>query len=55
MANKTRLRDLYRDAKTGKLVSKETHERRPNTTEHERRPVPSPKPEHKHHPRPKGK
>jgi hypothetical protein len=50
---KTTLRDFYRDVKTGQFVAERTHDRRPTTTEHERRPIPSPKPEHKH--QPKGK
>jgi hypothetical protein len=53
-AKKPELRDVYRDVKTGRFVTEKVHNRRPTTTEHERRPVPSPVPEHKHHPR-KGK
>lgn len=51
MAKITRLRDVYRDVRTGRFVTEQRHVRKPNTTEHERRPVPSPKPEHKHQPR----
>jgi hypothetical protein len=47
MAKKTELRDVYRNVRTGRFVTEGEDERRPNTTEHERRPVPSPKPEHK--------
>ena len=47
MKTKSRLRNFYRHARTGKFVSEEYHEDHPNTTEHERRPVPSPAPEHK--------
>jgi hypothetical protein len=55
MAKKPELRDVYRDVKTGKYVSAEEHGRRPTVTEHERRPVPAPLPEHKRHPLRKGK
>jgi hypothetical protein len=55
MAKKVELHDMYRDVKTGKFVTERDHERRPNTTEHERRPFPSPKPEHKPQPPRKGK
>jgi hypothetical protein len=48
---KTTLRDFYRDVRTGRFVTEQAHDRRPATTEHERRPIPSPKPEHKHVPR----
>jgi len=44
---KATLRDFYRDVKTGRFVTEQTHDRRPTTTEHERRPIPSPQPEHK--------
>lgn len=46
MPKKVELRHVYRDVRTGKFVTEQQHDRRPNTTEHERRPVPSPKPEH---------
>lgn len=54
MVKKPELRDVYRDVKTGQFVTEKDHNRRPTMTEHERRPVPSPVPEHKPHPR-KGK
>ena len=47
---KTTLRDFYRDVTTGRFVTKRAHERRPTMTEHERRPIPSPKPEHRSRP-----
>jgi hypothetical protein len=46
MAKKPVLRDFYRDVKDGQFVSKEYHQTHKKTTEHERRPVPSPLPEH---------
>ena len=46
MAKKPALHDFYRDVKSGQFVSDNTHKRRPKTTEHEQRPVPSPIPEH---------
>jgi hypothetical protein len=47
-------RRQFRDVKPGQFVTEKVHDRRPTTTERERRPVPSPIPEHKHQPR-KGK
>jgi len=55
MPKKPELRDFFRNAKNGRFVSEDYHRRHRSTTEHERRPVPSPVPEHKHQPRPKGK
>ena len=48
MRQKVELHDFYRDVKTGQFVTAKDHKRRPATTEHERRPVPSPVPEHTH-------
>ena len=50
MTKKVELHDVYRDVRTGRFVTERQHEQRPNTTEHERRPYPSPKPEHPRHP-----
>jgi hypothetical protein len=47
MRKKVQLRHLYRDVESGQFVTENEHKRRPRTTEHERRPVPSPAPEHK--------
>jgi hypothetical protein len=47
MTKKVTLKDFYRHARTGRFVTEEYHEDRPKTTEHERRPIPSPAPEHK--------
>ena len=51
MRKKPELRDLYRDVRTGEFVTEREHQKRPNTIEHERRPVPSPTPEHRRHPK----
>jgi len=51
---KVELHDFYRDAGNGRFVTEDYADRHPKTTEHERRPVPSPAPEHKNPPR-KGK
>lgn len=55
MSKKVELQDVYRDARNGRFVTEEYADRHPKTTEHERRPVPSPAPEHKHQPSRKGK
>jgi len=55
MRKKVELHDFYRDVKTGQFVTEKDHKRRPTTTEHERRPVPSPVPEHRRQPRSKEK
>jgi hypothetical protein len=55
MPKRPELHDFFRNAKTGRFVTEKFHDRHPTTTEHERRPVPSPLPEHKHQPPRKGK
>lgn len=55
MTKKVELHDFYRNARTGRFVTEEYHEDHLKTTEHERRPVPSPAPEHKRQPPHRGK
>jgi len=53
VTKKVDLQDVYRNARTGRFVTERYADRHPSTTEHERRPLPSPA--HKHQPPRKGK
>jgi len=46
VTKKVDLQDVYRNARTGRFVTERYADRHPSTTEHERRPLPSPA--HKH-------
>lgn len=53
LRKKVELRDVYRDVRSGRFVTEQQHERLPNSTEHARRPVLLPKPEHPHKGKPR--